>query len=256
MLSASDVRTLTKVLNAAKSLEKSSADRDFDPQKLSDLKELIRSTQKSSNPEVQRLSEAADHLNEGMTLRHFVNFTIPFERILGRNVRDDDFLTTRLDREKPVVADRPMIFILDNLRSNFNVGSILRVADGVGATEVFISGYTPKADSPSVQKTALGSTIKHQSFGKLSEAIMTAKTQGFKVIALETAERSIGLYDQPLPERIAWLVGNERFGIEPSAMKLCDEVRTIPQFGIKNSLNVAVALGIAAYEWQRQWPIK
>lgn len=254
MLSASDVRVLNKVLTVARSLELASPEDSFDSQKLAELKELLRATEKSSNPDVKRLSQSADHLHNGMTLRHFLNFTVPVERILNRNLKDDDFLTTRLDRQTPIAQTRPMIFILDNLRSSFNVGSILRLADGVGAEKVFVSGYTPNPGSQAIQKTALGAAIQNQAFGKLSEAIMTARSQGYRVIALETAERSKDLYE-PLPEKIAWLVGNERFGIDPTDLKLCDEVRTIPQFGKKNSLNVAVALGIAAYEWQRQWPL-
>ncbi len=178
-LSASDVRGLTRVLNLSRELEKSSVDGAFDRARLSELKDLIRTTQKSSNESVQRLSQVADHLNEGMTLRHFVNFTIPFERLLDRNLKDDEFVTTRMDRETILSPVRPMIFILDNLRSTFNVGSILRLADGVGVGTIFVSGYTPRADSPAIQKTALGASqnLKFEYFETLAPAIAEAQAQ-------------------------------------------------------------------------------
>lgn len=255
-LDSADMGRLKEITLLSQQLEKNSTDGHFNPVDLAHLQTLIKENATSNHSEIQRLAELADHLHRNMTVRHFVNFILPIERCLDRNLRDDDFLTTREDRPAESRLLRPMIFILDNLRSSFNVGSILRMADGVGAESIYFSGYTPRADSAAVRKTALGSEngISFREFDRVEAAISVARSLGYQVVALETAEKSQDLY-QPLPEKIAWLVGNERFGIESSHLKMCNQVRTIPQFGLKNSLNVAVALGIAAYEWQRQWPI-
>ncbi|MEK6627611.1 MAG: TrmH family RNA methyltransferase, partial [Bdellovibrionota bacterium] len=76
----------------------------------------------------------------------------------------------------------------------------------------------------------------------------------YYVTALETSAKALDI-SYPFAEKkpVAFVVGNERFGLEKDQLELCDEVRRIPVFGIKNSLNAATAAAIAGYEWRKQW---
>lgn len=222
------------------------------------LKVLLSDLVHSLDPEVARLSEISDHLHPTMEARHFANFLVPIERVLGRNVADGDILITTRDRKNSVRKTRPLCFVLDNLRSAFNVGSIFRLADAIGVEEVFLCGYTPTPAQEQVKKTALGSeeSVRWTNPKDLPTALHGLRIRGYHIVALETAEKSLDFYSSPLKTPTAFVVGNERFGLDYPSLPLCDEVRTLPQVGIKNSVNVAVALGAAAFEWQRQWNLK
>lgn len=249
-----DLKLIQQILSKAHHLERTVKDHEFPPSALDELKTDLRATEASKDDSIRRFAEIAKHLKPEMTLRHFINQMLPCERFLKRSPQDDDFLVRRTDFAVRTEPLKPVIFILENLRSSFNVGSIFRLADGVGVTEIFVCGYTPRPDETAAMKTALGSenSVCWRPFDRTHEAVHSAQQMGYKVVALETAGKATNLYASPLPEKIAWLVGNERFGLENDLLGNCDEVRFIPQFGMKNSLNVAVALGIAAFEWQRQ----
>jgi 23S rRNA (guanosine2251-2'-O)-methyltransferase len=141
--------------------------------------------------------------------------------------------------------------VLDNLRSAYNVGAILRTADGCGLRRVHLCGVTPTPDNPKVAKTGLGAQtwlpwVKHLD---TISAVEAAKARGLAIWALEGGPRSVSLFEpiQTLPEQIALVVGSEVSGVDPAVIERCDRVVYIPMVGIKGSLNVAVAFGIAAY---------
>ncbi len=225
---------------------------------LMNLKVLLTDLVFATDPQISRLAEVADHLHPQMDPRHFLNFLVPVERLLGKNISDGDILITTIDRKLQAREVRPLVFVLDNLRSGFNVGSIFRLADAVGAEHLFLCGYTPTPENESVKKTALGSevVVPWSTCRDLPTALTTLKNRNYHVIALETAENSVDFYSGELKSPTAFVVGNERFGLDYPSLPLCDEVRTLPQVGMKNSVNVAVALGAAAFEWQRQWNLK
>jgi tRNA G18 (ribose-2'-O)-methylase SpoU len=87
----------------------------------------------------------------------------------------------------------------------------------------------------------------------VEQGIRGAKAQGLTVVALETVEGSPVAHDYVFPRQCALLLGNERHGVEPRHIAMCDAVVQIPCRGVKNSLNVATAFGICAYEMTRQW---
>lgn len=159
-----------------------------------------------------------------------------------------------------------LTLILDNVRSTHNVGAVLRTADATGVTKVVCCGITPYprlADDPrdpvvsgrhtrEIAKTALGAEravkIEHQS--ATTDAIAAARAFGCTVYALEQADGAANLLRFEPPSaagRIALVIGNEPSGVSNEALKACDEVLEIPQRGSKESLNVAVAAGIAMY---------
>lgn len=142
-----------------------------------------------------------------------------------------------------------MIVILDNIRSALNVGSILRSCDAFGVKEVYFCGITPDANSPKVVKTALGAekTIRPNYFRSTKEAIKKANALHCCIVGLEINKKAVDIKRFKKDKKLALVVGNEVSGIAGDAQNACDLLVKIPMKGSKESLNVAVAFGIAAY---------
>lgn len=143
-----------------------------------------------------------------------------------------------------------MIVILDNLRSALNVGSILRTCDALGITEVYLCGITPSITDNKVRKTSLGAenNIKITDCPSTFDCLSVLKSKGYQIIGLELTENSINIKKVKVAPKSALVVGNEVSGLNEETLSLCDVVTEIPMSGIKESLNVSVAFGIAAYE--------
>lgn len=152
------------------------------------------------------------------------------------------------------------IVVVHNVRSAHNVGSIFRTADGVGLSGIILTGYTPTPARPKslmmtraekmIAKTALGAekSVPWKSCRTVGAAIKKLRESGFQVIALEQDKKSVVIDSFRRKEQdIALIVGNEVRGIHPSIVRECDAVVDIPMRGKKNSFNVAVAFGIAAF---------
>ena len=155
-----------------------------------------------------------------------------------------------------------LIAILHDVRSVHNVGSIFRTADGVGFEKLYLCGITPspldrfKKIRPDFAKVALGAekSVAWESVEDIGMLIKKLKKEGWKILALEQSKTSISLTSlkSDIPEDVglrhsALVVGNEVGGIPASILKLADAILEIPMLGKKESLNVAVAFGIAAY---------
>jgi 23S rRNA (guanosine2251-2'-O)-methyltransferase len=236
-------------------LEKDSHDGMFDNQLLEHLIMSIATLENSDEPILQKLAKYQHHLTPQMTLRHFATIAVPFERYLKKSVSDDDFLVTTTDRDHLVAKRVPLHFIIDNMRSAFNVGSIFRTADTLGAQKIWLTGYTPTPHQLQVERAALGATlIMDWQTCTLNEALIDLKSKNFHIVALETSAKALDI-SYPFEEKkpTAFLIGNERFGLEADQLALCHEIRRIPVYGIKNSLNAANAAAIAGYEWRKQW---
>ncbi len=250
-----DKARVEEIYSLFQGLEKDSHDANFDQQLLEHLIDCIAKLESSTDPILQKLSHYKIHLTTQMTMRHFATIAVPFERYLKKTVQDDDFLVSSTDRDHLVAARVPLYFVLDNMRSAFNVGSVFRTADTLGAQKIWLTGYTPTPHQLQVEKAALGSTFVMQ-WDTLSfeETIKNLKANNIKIIALETSTHALDV-SNPYPEKqaTAFLIGNERFGLTADQLKLCDEIRRIPTYGIKNSLNAATAAAIAGYEWRKQW---
>jgi 23S rRNA (guanosine2251-2'-O)-methyltransferase len=134
------------------------------------------------------------------------------------------------------------------------VGAIFRTSDGVMVEKLYLCGYTPSPPKKEILKTALGATnsVKWEYVKDAKEVINKLKGEGVKIYALELTEGSKPYYAIEKEEfPICLLVGNEITGVEQGLLDLCDGAIEIPQYGIKQSLNVAVAYGIAIYELRR-----
>lgn len=141
--------------------------------------------------------------------------------------------------------------IMDNLRSAYNVGSILRTADGAGIDHAYLCGITPTPQHSRLAKTSLSAEIHTDwSYHPDGFALVTGlKESGVKIFGLETSPIAINLLEKPVhfTGEAALVVGNEICGIDPEIQALCDQIFFLPMLGIKKSLNVSVSFGVAAY---------
>jgi len=148
----------------------------------------------------------------------------------------------------------PVIAVLENVRSAYNVGSVFRTADAFLIEAVYITGYTAKPPHKEIKKTALGAeeTVDWKYFLKSNEAVQTLKQNGYRVFAVEQVENSISLEKFDPTSKIAVIFGNEVSGVEQSTIALCDGTIEIPQLGMKHSLNIATAVGVVLWELVRK----
>ncbi len=145
-----------------------------------------------------------------------------------------------------------MHVLLDNVRSLYNVGSIFRTADAVGASRVHLCGITPTPGNPRLAKTALGAEelVPWTHHNNAVAAAQMLKAQGMQLWGIEGGAEAEPLFETaPMPDDapIVLVVGNEISGVEPEVLAVCARTLYIPMRGRKRSLNVTVALGIAAY---------
>lgn len=149
----------------------------------------------------------------------------------------------------------PIVVILENIRSAYNVGSVLRTADAFLLQGVYTTGYTPHPPHKQIDKTALGAheTVFCKHFADAAAAIAELRMEGFTIMAAEQAEKSILLNElaSDADEKLAIVFGNEVTGVEQSTIQLCDGCIEIPQMGMKHSLNVATAAGVVLWEFVR-----
>lgn len=146
----------------------------------------------------------------------------------------------------------PVIAVLENVRSAYNVGSVFRTADAFLLQGICICGYTARPPHKEIKKTALGSedTVHWTHFPNAAEAIAHLRSEGYKIYAVEQTEGSIALqkFARDDHDKIAVVFGNEVTGVEQSTISLCDGSIEIPQLGMKHSLNISVAAGIVLWE--------
>ncbi len=178
-----------------------------------------------------------------------------FQSSLGINFKDSQLKPKNQDG--PRFADLAsleraggVILILADLRSAFNVGSIFRSAECLGLGEIWLCGVTATPDEPALLKTARGtaSRVAWRHFETSEEAAREAKSRGFRLYALETAPQAGSAFGADYQLPLALVLGNESLGISEEVLRLCDEVVCLPVQGWKNSLNVAVACAVCAYQ--------
>jgi len=148
----------------------------------------------------------------------------------------------------------PVYVIADNIRSSYNVGSLFRTSDGAQIERLYLCGYTPAPPKKEILKTALGSTesVPWESIENPVELVKKLKSEGVKICALELTDSSIPHYSLTKDKfPLCLIIGNEISGVSNELIELCDFTIEIPQFGIKQSLNVSVAYGISIFELRR-----
>ena len=231
-----------------------------DTEKRSQLTQLlIRCLQSTNIPGCLEASERqkfVSALSSELTVKQFLSFAVPMERKLGGNLSEQKYLISTQDKilQKDETVKSPLFIIADNLRSAFNVGSIFRTVECLGAEHIFLCGYTAGPEKIKTKKSAMGTEelVSWSWHSKASLVIKKLQDQKIPCIALETASPRSSMFDFNFTKKCALVLGNERYGLAPELLSLCDETVHIPVYGQKNSLNVGVALAVAAYEYKRQ----
>ncbi|MCL2682361.1 MAG: RNA methyltransferase [Bacteroidales bacterium] len=160
----------------------------------------------------------------------------------------------------------PLVVVLDNIRSQHNVGAVFRTCDAFLVEKIYLCGITATPPNREIHKAALGATesVDWDYFEKTTDVINHLRHRGFSIFALEQTQNSISFFEfgtgvstlrqtqciASLNDRsaIALILGNEVDGISDDVMALADGALEIPQFGTKHSLNVSVSAGIAIWE--------
>jgi tRNA G18 (ribose-2'-O)-methylase SpoU len=145
----------------------------------------------------------------------------------------------------------PIIAVLENIRSAYNVGSVFRSCDAFLVQAIYITGYTARPPHKEIRKTALGAedTVSWKYFKTTAEAIGELRKDRYSIFAAEQAEGSVSLHEfNSQGKEVAVIFGNEVTGVEPATLSLCDGCIEIPQLGMKHSLNIATAAGVVLWE--------
>jgi 23S rRNA (guanosine2251-2'-O)-methyltransferase len=152
----------------------------------------------------------------------------------------------------------PFIIVLDNVRSQSNVGSIFRTADAFLTEAIYLCGITSCPPHRDIQKTALGATesISWKYFPTTLSAITGLREKGYKIIAIEQAEGSTELQNFKVEKdtKYALVFGHEVNGVDQEIVNICDQCVEIPQFGTKHSFNIAISAGIVLWEVNKPRP--
>jgi len=151
---------------------------------------------------------------------------------------------------------KPLVVVMDNIRSMHNVGSVFRTSDAFLISGICLCGYTPQPPHRDIHKTALGATesVDWVYYENTFDAVTALKEQGYKVFAIEQTQGSISLEQfraNVNNETLAFVFGNEVEGVSDEVLAICDGAIEIPQYGMKHSLNISVAAAIVLWEMVR-----
>ncbi|MBU8891350.1 MAG: TrmH family RNA methyltransferase [Bacteroidales bacterium] len=144
------------------------------------------------------------------------------------------------------------IIIGYNIKTPENIGNIIRLGDNVGCKEVIIVSDEENMRVSKIKRTA-SSSFDSISWSFCSiEELQSKIPADYNWIAIETSSDSLSVFQTKLPQKVAFIVGNEASGIDPKVLDLCSEIVHIPLYGNNTSLNVSHALAAVLFEWQRQ----
>lgn len=245
-LSFSEHKQKAIILEMVTALEKSFEHQEFSNLLKSSLRECSRYLQKRGDSTIPVLANyRLEDKKQVIQLRDLL------VKQSDKFLRDSDIIIKRydsLDHKKK--KNFPLVLILDNLRSAFNVGAIIRTAECLGVSEIALCGYTPDAENRKVKETAMGTLefVKLSTYDSAEAAITSFRAKGHEIVALELTNNSIPLSGYTPDKQVALVLGNESLGIDEEVLQQCDKALEIKMHGVKNSLNVSNAVAIAVYE--------
>lgn len=163
----------------------------------------------------------------------------------------------RLNVEEFKKADKiPLIIVLDNIRSQHNVGAVFRTSDAFLIEAICLCGITACPPNPEIHKSALGSenTVDWKYYTKTMDAVNELKEAGYTIISIEQAEESkdLSTFYTRTGKKYAIIFGNEVKGVSQEIVDASDQCIEISQFGTKHSLNVSVTAGIVIWDFFKQ----
>lgn len=151
----------------------------------------------------------------------------------------------------------PFVFVLDNVRSALNVGSLFRTSDAFALEKIYLCGITAKPPHKEILKTAIGATssVDWEYQKSSAQTVQKLKDDGYCVIGIEQTNESMPLQNFKLDKtkKYAIVLGNEVKGVDESVLELVDVCIEVPQFGTKHSLNVSVCGGLIIWDLFKQF---
>jgi tRNA (guanosine-2'-O-)-methyltransferase len=150
-------------------------------------------------------------------------------------------------RENRPFAD--LVAVLQSVEYPANVGSIFRVADGAGLTELVLTGITPTPPHPTIEKVGRFKSLRVPWRYEQDPvtAVRTLKTNGYHIVAVELTDTAVPYHQYTYPQKTCLIVGHEDHGVTKAVLAECDSAVFIPMYGKGLSLNVHVALSIVVY---------
>jgi 23S rRNA (guanosine2251-2'-O)-methyltransferase len=147
------------------------------------------------------------------------------------------------------MTKRQIRLLAHNVRSLWNVGSFFRTSDSMNIEKIYLTGYTGIPPRREITKVAIGAEdfVPWEQFENPLDILMTLKKEGWSLVALEITPDAVDVVDYLPQDNVCLIVGHELTGVPPEILSLCDAVVMIPMLGQKESLNVAVAAGIALH---------
>lgn len=144
----------------------------------------------------------------------------------------------------------PVIGLLDNIRSAYNVGAMFRTADGAGIQKLYLTGITPHPPHAKIPKTSLGAldNVDWEYAENTLDIVKILKEQGMKIISIEKNSSSVDYKSFKFEPNSLLIFGNEIKGVSKEVLELSDAVVHLPMYGMKESLNVATTFGVIMYE--------
>lgn len=150
----------------------------------------------------------------------------------------------------------PLVVVLDNIRSQNNIGSVFRTSDAFRVDEIFLCGITATPPNNEIHKTALGAedSVKWSYYEDTLTAVNDLKAKNYIVYSIEQTENSQNLNTLVLDKtkKYAVILGHEVHGVQQNVINLSDGCIEIPQYGTKHSLNVSVSAGIIVWDFFKQ----
>lgn len=153
------------------------------------------------------------------------------------------------------IARLPVVFLLDDVRSMYNVGAFFRTADAAALEALELGGITAYPPKRAITKTALGAeeTVPWKHHQEVLPAALDYRRRGYELAAVETSLHSVDLFDWRPRFPVCMVFGHEVDGVKPELLAACDTHVRIPMLGRKHSLNVATAAGVVAFELLRKY---
>ena len=171
-----------------------------------------------------------------------------------RKIQNDELGRLTVDDFK-AAEKRPIVLVLDSVRSLNNIGSAFRTADAFRCQSIYLCGITATPPHREIHKTALGAeeSVDWKYEKNVTDAIRQLKSDGYTIIAIEQAEGGVSLnkFSVDSTKKYALIFGHEITGVSDEALTLCDAAIEIPQSGTKHSINVSVCVGIVVWEFVR-----
>ena len=168
-----------------------------------------------------------------------------------RKLKNDELGRISVEQYKEA-GKTPFALVLDNVRSQHNIGSAFRTCDAFRIGKICLCGISTTPPTPEIHKAALGAefSVDWEHFDTALEAVSALREEGYTIVSVEQAEGATQLQDfHPDPDkRYALVFGNEVRGVTQEVVDASDNCLEIPQFGTKHSLNVSVSIGIVLWQ--------